>query len=295
MLYVDQLFATQKSAQWPFEEACHLTADSPEELDAFAVRLGLKERWHQHEGRASYHYDLTRGMRWKAIGMGAVEVTSKEFAAHLWRKVEERKKGAGDSTLGSLATFGYSQKDVNVEHELRCALIANKKAVIIDTRLHPVCSWSSFWTRESLARAWNRDGRKGYVWLGNWLGNINHNKEGAPIRLVDERRGIAWCIKTLSKGYTIILLCVCSNYDTCHRNYIYRKVQEALGNRLPEYVLGQRVLTPCGPGHIDSSIPLDVHRARNRYAVVLDVPCQDRYFFPAELQPEERVQPDGTD
>ena len=46
--------------------------------------------------------------------------------------------------IGSLATFGYSDK--RTEHELQCALIVNKKALIIDTRLRSECSWSSLWT-----------------------------------------------------------------------------------------------------------------------------------------------------
>ncbi len=51
----------------------HLTADTLDELHEFAVRkLGLKRSWFQ-DGRHP-HYDLTEGMRWKALRLGAQPV-----------------------------------------------------------------------------------------------------------------------------------------------------------------------------------------------------------------------------
>src|SRR5258708_25147305 len=51
----------------------HLTADTVEELHEFAVRkLGLKRSWFQ-DGRHP-HYDLTEGMRYKALRLGAQPV-----------------------------------------------------------------------------------------------------------------------------------------------------------------------------------------------------------------------------
>ncbi len=64
---------------------CHLTADSPEELHEFAGRLGLRRSYFQPcqprgDGSPSrfWHYDVTAGMRAKAIRMGALSVP--------WRK-----------------------------------------------------------------------------------------------------------------------------------------------------------------------------------------------------------------
>jgi hypothetical protein len=169
---------------------------------------------------------------------------------------------------------------------LQCALIANKKALIIDTRLNPVCLWSSLWTRAGLrSRYGNRS-----IWRGDLLGNKNYRETCAEIELADETQGISWLVCGLEKGYTLMLLCGCSAYDRCHRKVIYEKTKQVLGNKLPEYALNQRVLTPCGVGRIDPSIPLDVHRARNRYAVKLDMPSTRRYFFPNELEPFNVVQ-----
>jgi hypothetical protein len=186
--------------------------------------------------------------------------------------------------IGSLATFGYS--DPSTLHELVCALIANKRALIIDTRLRPVCSWSPVWTKDALHERFG----KRYIWRGDWLGNVSYARDDAPIALADSTQGIAWLVRGLEQGYTLLLLCGCKHYEGCHRKVIYTLVKETLGERLPEYVLGQRVLTPRGPGTIDTSIPLEVHRARNRYAVNLDIPNPARYFFPCELEPYDVAQ-----
>lgn len=181
--------------------------------------------------------------------------------------------------LGSLASFGYADK--KTPWEVQAAMRANTHALIIDTRLDPYCHWSRTWERKTLQADW----KDRYVWRGDWLGNIHHNQREKPIQLANEEQGIAWLVRGLEKGFTLILLCVCANYETCHRKVIYEKVKERLGVRLPDYQLGQRVLTPCGLGTIDPYIPLDVHRARNRYAVLLDVPQRQDHFFPSDLQP----------
>ena len=185
---------------------------------------------------------------------------------------------------GSLATFGYANKDT--EHEITCALIANKQALLIDIRLHPVCQWSPLWNKSALHARFD----KRYIWRGNWLGNVNHHKEGESIELADEEQGIDWLSRGITSGYTLILLCGCFTYDQCHRKVIYQKVKQALGERLAEYRLGQRVLTAYGEGCIDPDVPLDVHRARNRYAVLLDHPSRLRFFFPDELEPYDLAQ-----
>ena len=82
MVYVDDLFtwpinatasnaralARRNNGQW-----CHLTADTPEELHAFAARIGLKRQWAQVSRKGILHYDLTPGRRRQAIAAGAIE------------------------------------------------------------------------------------------------------------------------------------------------------------------------------------------------------------------------------
>lgn len=177
--------------------------------------------------------------------------------------------------LGNLATFGYSVCDTQVE--LENALVANRRAFIVDIRLHPVCAFSPLWTREALSARYG----KRYFWRGNVLGNVNHQHREMPMQLADEDCGISFLLRGLTSGYTLLLLCGCSSYERCHRSLVYEKVNAILA--LPAYSLGERVLTPCGAGTIDPRIPLDVHRARNRYGVLLDIPRRLHYFFPYEL------------
>lgn len=55
---------------------CHMTADTKDELHAFAAKIGRKRCWF-HKGN---HYDLTEKFRSIAVSMGAKEVTPIEMS-----------------------------------------------------------------------------------------------------------------------------------------------------------------------------------------------------------------------
>lgn len=83
-VYVDEMQPCRPNKNWRWREACHMFADTPEELHALALRIGLRREWYQTpEKKTLGHYDLTRSMRRKAIKAGAVscdiEVTAKYF------------------------------------------------------------------------------------------------------------------------------------------------------------------------------------------------------------------------
>ena len=93
-VYVDKLFDTTWAdrRKWPYARSCHLTADTPEELHAFAAKLGLRRAWYQERPRfALCHYDLTASKRALAVKFGAIEVDSRP---HLARRI--RGEGATD-------------------------------------------------------------------------------------------------------------------------------------------------------------------------------------------------------
>lgn len=65
-IYVDDEQISWRGKLW-----CHLVADSLAELHSFATDLGLKRAWFQD--KAVYpHYDVTVGVRDRAISLGAV-------------------------------------------------------------------------------------------------------------------------------------------------------------------------------------------------------------------------------
>jgi Protein of unknown function (DUF4031) len=82
-MYVDPLFRTTPSKQWPYRQACHLTSSGDsEELHAFASQLGLQRGWfqNQHRNPLLWHYDLTANKRLQALRLGAIEITPKQRA-----------------------------------------------------------------------------------------------------------------------------------------------------------------------------------------------------------------------
>jgi len=76
-VYVDQMQPCIQNRKWPYDQACHLVADSTKELHKFGTRLGLHFSWFQ--AHSIPHYDLTVGMRRKAVKMGAIEISRKKF------------------------------------------------------------------------------------------------------------------------------------------------------------------------------------------------------------------------
>ncbi|MDQ3720860.1 MAG: DUF4031 domain-containing protein [Actinomycetota bacterium] len=77
---------------------CHLTADTEEELHAFATTLGLKRaRFQSKPGRSWVdHYDIAEPKRRQAVALGAVEITIQEAGAQLARKREAARRRAED-------------------------------------------------------------------------------------------------------------------------------------------------------------------------------------------------------
>lgn len=86
-VYVGPLFATQpyytsQNHRWPAQHACHMTADSLEELHAMATKLGMRRAWFQNKPRHP-HYDLVASKRRMALAYGAKELTLEQEVARV--------------------------------------------------------------------------------------------------------------------------------------------------------------------------------------------------------------------
>jgi hypothetical protein len=57
---------------------CHMIADTPEELRAMAVRIGLALKWFQRRASAP-HFDVCKSKRAAAIAAGAIELDRAPF------------------------------------------------------------------------------------------------------------------------------------------------------------------------------------------------------------------------
>lgn len=97
-VYVDQLFDCspyrikdpQAKRVFGGKQACHMWADTLEELHSLAHRVGLKREWFQ--ARASLpHYDLTPSRRRLALALGAVEKTLTEHFKEKHSRLAKRE------------------------------------------------------------------------------------------------------------------------------------------------------------------------------------------------------------
>ncbi|MFA7454891.1 MAG: DUF4031 domain-containing protein [Desulfobulbaceae bacterium] len=90
-VYVDALRPCVPNARWPWDKSCHLLADSVEDLHRFAAKLGLRRSWFQDHSILP-HYDLTVGMRQRAIMQGAREIDSRELAKRIREDKDKNEK-----------------------------------------------------------------------------------------------------------------------------------------------------------------------------------------------------------
>lgn len=70
---------------------CHLFADTTEELLACADAIGLQKKWVQNLGTFKEHFDVSQSMKKKAIEYGAKEVTGRDYALLMQRKMSKCK------------------------------------------------------------------------------------------------------------------------------------------------------------------------------------------------------------
>lgn len=78
MVYVDPLLPVHRNANWRWETSCHLTADTIEELHAFAATIGIDQR--RFQNRPDFpHYDLHPDLRARAVEAGATPLGRREF------------------------------------------------------------------------------------------------------------------------------------------------------------------------------------------------------------------------
>jgi len=82
-VYVDKLRSVPTGPHWKWPEACHMIADSVDELHLFARRIGMRRSWFQPVSFP--HYDLHARRRARAVHAGAVEVDRRGLVAIMRR------------------------------------------------------------------------------------------------------------------------------------------------------------------------------------------------------------------
>ncbi len=110
---------------------------------------------------------------------------------------------------GKIIPFGYASGGV-VELE---RLMRDKRAYLVDIRLSPRSKWQAFNQEALQARFHSR-----YIHMPE-LGNKNY-RSGGPIQIAYAEQGIARLIDGIMQGYTIVLMCGCKEYESCHRRTV---------------------------------------------------------------------------
>lgn len=118
--------------------------------------------------------------------------------------------------FGKLVPFGYRVPGAAAHLE---TLMQEAHTYLVDIRYVPGSRRFPAWNKSVLQAKYGRR----YLWLGETLGNINYNTD-QPIVLANPETGIPRLMNGLSKGYTLILLCTCEQYKTCHRQTIVEEV-----------------------------------------------------------------------
>jgi len=86
-VYVDNVYIPAKVGNMRPAVWCHMTADTKDELHAFAVMLGMNTRWFQDKPNGLWHYDVTKTVRARAVRAGAIEITNTpEDFANIWHR-----------------------------------------------------------------------------------------------------------------------------------------------------------------------------------------------------------------
>ena len=75
---------------------CHMFADSREELDAMADKIGVQRKWIQKAGTVYEHYDVCKAKRSLAVKNGAIEVTMRDLGL----KIQQRRAWLADRPDG---------------------------------------------------------------------------------------------------------------------------------------------------------------------------------------------------
>ena len=95
-VYIDELMPSPRKGPWRHKVSCHLIADDIEELHDFACFLGLRRAWFQGDSVIP-HYDLTRGKRFEAVRLGAIEIDRAEMGRRI-HEVRKQRAAADEVT-----------------------------------------------------------------------------------------------------------------------------------------------------------------------------------------------------
>jgi len=117
-------------------------------------------------------------------------------------------------TLGTLYTLGYAAPGSSAVLE---EVMTVSEVVLVDIRLRPRSRWWPVWNKKQLRERWGSR----YT-HEKQLGNVNYQDRLLPVQLMgpNVEQAIAGLEALLVQGYSVVLLCACKEYETCHRKFV---------------------------------------------------------------------------
>jgi hypothetical protein len=119
---------------------------------------------------------------------------------------------------GKVYPIGYSAPGASMSLE---TLMQDEQTILVDIRFSVKSMRKPAWSGSALRE---RYGNR-YLWIQE-LGNVNYYS-GGDIKLHRPEKGIERLMMGLQKGYNLILLCTCNEYETCHRKKVVELLQQA--------------------------------------------------------------------
>jgi hypothetical protein len=120
---------------------------------------------------------------------------------------------------GKVYPIGYSAPGASTSLE---TLMQDEQTILVDIRFSVKSMRKPGWSGSALRERYG----KRYLWIRE-LGNVNFYN-GGPIKIHRPEEGIGRLVTGLQKGYNLILLCTCSEYETCHRKKVVELLQKAM-------------------------------------------------------------------
>jgi hypothetical protein len=124
-----------------------------------------------------------------------------------------------EQKIGKVIPFGYSS-GADVE-----SLMQDENTLLVDIRLKPYAGFyfKPTWDGTTLHKQY----KERYIWLED-LGNEHYYDRKLPIKIKNMDNGLTCLKDELEKGRTLILLCACKYYHSCHRHVVVEALQEIM-------------------------------------------------------------------
>ncbi len=126
---------------------------------------------------------------------------------------------------GTLYTLGYATLGAMAELEER---MRDVRVLLIDIRVRPQSRWWPVWNKKQLRARW-----AGRYTHEKRLGNINYRDRSLPVVLhgPNVEQAIEGAVGLLKVGFSLVLLCACKDYETCHRKVVAEMIQQVMGEQ----------------------------------------------------------------